>query len=142
MTKMVKDKKDERGASAIEFAIVLPVLVALLFGIIELSILFYDKAVITNAGREGARAGIAFAPTPLDDAGIAGVVNTYCASNLITFGSATAAATAVSRGGSGTAGDPLTVTVNYPYEFLVLPNFVTALTGPVNLQAVTVMRME
>jgi Flp pilus assembly protein TadG len=140
--KMVMNIKDQRGASAIEFAIVLPVLLALLFGIIEFSILFYDKAVITNASREGARAGIAFAPTPLDDVGIAGVVNTYCASNLITFGSATAATTTVSRGGSGSAGDPLTVTVHYPYEFLVLPNFVTALTGAADLQAVTVMRME
>jgi Flp pilus assembly protein TadG len=142
MMKIVMKIKDQKGASAIEFAIVLPVLLALLFGIVELSVLFYDKAVITNASREGARAGIAFAPTPLDDIGIAGVVTTYCASNLITFGSATAATTTVSRGGSGSAGDPLTVTVNYPYQFLVLPNFVTALTGPVDLQAVTVMRME
>jgi Flp pilus assembly protein TadG len=142
MMKMVNNAKGQRGASAIEFAIILPVLVTLLFGIIEMSILFYDKAVITNASREGARAGIVLAPTPLDDSGIAGVVDTYCASNLITFGSTTSATTTVSRGGSGTHGDPLTVTVNYPYDFLVLPNFVTALAGPVNLQAVTVMRME
>ena len=132
----------QKGAAAVEFAIVLPMLVLLVFGTIEFGLMFFNKQVVTNASREGARAGIAFAPTPLDDSGIAGVVNTYCASNLITFGSATAAATAVSRGGSGTAGDPLTVTVNYPYEFLVLPNFVTALTGPIDLQAVTVMRME
>jgi Flp pilus assembly protein TadG len=142
MMKMVMNIKGQRGGSAVEFAIVLPILVVLLFGIIEFSILFYDKAVITNASREGARAGIVFASTPLDDAGIAGVVNTYCASNLITFGSATAATTTVSRGGSGTAGDPLTVTVDYSYDFLVLPNFVTALTGPIDLEAITVMRME
>ena len=142
MMKMVMNIKGQRGGSAVEFAIVLPILLVLLFGIIEFSILFYDKAVITNASREGARAGIVFAPTPLDDGGITAVVNSYCASNLITFGSATGATTTVSRGGSGSPGDPLTVTVNYSYDFLVLPNFVTALTGPMDLQAITVMRME
>ena len=50
--------KNQRGASAIEFAIVFPLLVLLLFGIIEFSLILYDKVMITNASREGARAGI------------------------------------------------------------------------------------
>jgi Flp pilus assembly protein TadG len=47
-----------RGASAVEFAIILPILILLVFGIIEFSLALYDKAMITNASREGARAGI------------------------------------------------------------------------------------
>ena len=49
---------NERGASAVEFAIVLPVLVMFVFGIIEFGIVFYNKAMITNACREAARAAI------------------------------------------------------------------------------------
>ena len=55
----IKIKKEE-GASAIEFALVLPLLLVLVFGIIEFSILFYDKAMLTNASREGARVGIVY----------------------------------------------------------------------------------
>ena len=51
---------EEKGASAVEFAIILPLLVVFLFGIIEFGIIFYDKAMITNASREGARKGIVF----------------------------------------------------------------------------------
>ena len=51
---------NQSGASAIEFAFLLPVLLLFLFGIIEFSVLFYNKAMITNASREGARAGINF----------------------------------------------------------------------------------
>lgn len=48
----------ENGAAAIEFALVLPILVLLVCGIIEFGLLFYNKQMITNASREGARAGI------------------------------------------------------------------------------------
>lgn len=48
-------KQKERGAAVVEFALVLPLLLLIVFGIIEFSILFYDKAVITNASREVAR---------------------------------------------------------------------------------------
>ena len=47
--------KCQRGAAAVEFAIVLPLLLVFVFGIIEFGFLLYDKAVITNASREGAR---------------------------------------------------------------------------------------
>jgi Flp pilus assembly protein TadG len=142
MMKKTLNTKGQRGAAAIEFAIVLPLLVLLVFGIIEFSFLLYDKSVITNASREGARSGIVFQDPRLDDGGIAAVVNGYCQNHLITFGDATGANTVVLRGGSGSSGDPLTVTVGYQYDFLVLPNFLTGLAGGINLTAETVMRME
>ena len=135
--------KNEKGAAAIEFAIVLPVLVLLIAGIMEFSILLYDKAVITNASREGARAGIVFShPNPIPDAEIQAVVNNYCAGHMITFGAAPGVTTSVSRAGGGAAGDPLTVSVNYHYDFLVIPNFLNNLAGGINLAGQTVMRME
>ena len=53
--------KNNKGASAVEFALVLPILIVLLFGIVEFGLLMYNKAVITNASREGARDGHLFA---------------------------------------------------------------------------------
>ena len=132
---------DSKGASAIEFALVLPVLVLLIFGIIEFSILLFDKAVITNASREGARAGIVYADPRPTDAQISAVVNTYCSDHLITFGSATLPVTTFPIRGAS-SGDTLSVRVQYQYDFLVLPNFLSSLTGGINLVAETVMRME
>jgi Flp pilus assembly protein TadG len=136
------DMESEKGVSAVEFAIVLPVLVLLLVGTMEFSILLYDQAMITNASREGARAGIVFHPNRLSDAEIKAVVDNYCAGHLITFGAAPGPTTNISRAGSGSVGDPLTVTVNYQYDFLVLPNFMSSLAGGINLAGQTVMRME
>lgn len=45
----------ERGAVAVEFAIVLPVLLILLLGIAEFGRVFNAQIVITNAAREGSR---------------------------------------------------------------------------------------
>jgi Flp pilus assembly protein TadG len=133
--------KEERGAAAVEFAIVLPLLCMLLFGIIEFGFLLYDQAMITNASREGARAGIVFNPTPISDGEITTVVENYCRDHLVSLGSG--AAPSINIGRTGTeAGDSLTVTVTYPYTFLVLPNFATSLAGAITLQAETVMRME
>jgi Flp pilus assembly protein TadG len=133
--------RNERGVAAIEFAILLPILLLLIFGIIEFSLFLYDKAVITNASREGARAGIVFADPRPDDASIAGVVNDYCQDNLITFGSAPGPTTTVIRGGAN-AGDSLTVRVTYQYDFLMIPNFIPGLGDGINLVAETIMRLE
>jgi Flp pilus assembly protein TadG len=137
--------KDQEGASAIEFAIVLPLLMMVLFGIIEFSIAFYDKAMITNASREGARAGIVLKPAPRDaateDTEVENKVNYYLAGKLITLGTANTPVVAINREGFST-GDSLTVTVTYNYDYYVLPGFVAGITGPVTLDATTVMNME
>jgi Flp pilus assembly protein TadG len=140
--KTLNQKIGQNGSAAVEFAIVLPLLIILIFGIIEFSICFYNKAMLTNASREGSRTGIVFADPRISDTEIESVVNTYCSDNLITFGdSGTSPTVTVSRSGSG-AGDSLTVSVNYHYDFLVLPNFISTLIGGLDISAVTIMRME
>lgn len=145
----IKTDQRERGAAAIEFALILPLLVVLAFGIIEFSILFYNKAMITNASREGARAGIVYNfPNRPSAADITNVVNGYCASHLITFGNTARSPVTVATGIGGGSGANLTVTVTYTYDFLVLPNFLGAFFSnnnfgnSITLGATTVMRLE
>jgi len=47
--------KSEKGASAVEFALILPILIILVFGIFEFGIAFNNYITITHAAREGAR---------------------------------------------------------------------------------------
>lgn len=47
--------KDETGAAAVEFALVLPILILLLFGIIQFSIAYNRSQGLHAAAREGAR---------------------------------------------------------------------------------------
>jgi len=132
----------QKGAAAVEFGLVLPILIALVLGIVEFSLALYDKAVVTNASREGARAGIVFRDSPLTDGEISGIVDSYCQNRLITFGTPTQVTTTVVREGSGASGDDLTVQVQYQYQFLAIPRFVTGITGGIQLGAQTIMRME
>ena len=56
MLKMrVNNIKSEKGASAVEFALILPILVILIFGIVEFAIGFNHYITITHAAREGVR---------------------------------------------------------------------------------------
>jgi len=134
--------KDQKGGALIEFAIVLPLLVLLAFGIIEFGLLLYDQAVITNASREGARAGI----TGLNDIAIEAIAENYCQNRLITFGNNVPDALPPVKGdenGNGTlgeSGESLTVTVEYDYSFLVSQLFGLGQTK--KLRAQTVMFME
>lgn len=137
-----------RGASAVEFALILPLLVLLIFGIIELSLALYDKAMITNASREGARVGIVYRTPAVSDAEITTVVNNYLGTHLVTFGAiqppsdpVTGATVTVTRTGYS-PGAELKVRVGYNYTFLVLPQFAPVLGGGIDMAAETVMRME
>lgn len=151
--------KCQKGASAVEFAIVLPLLLLFIFGIIEFGILFYNKAVITNASREGARTAILYTHPPngvagvgncrmVDPSDVATVVHSYCANNLINF-SGSKIPSVVTTGMVPTADGQYyrRVSVTFDYNFLLLPNILGAffggsLSGPITLSAVTQMRTE
>ena len=50
--------RGEDGAAAVEFALLLPLLVLLLFGFIQFGMAFNTRIQATNAAREGARAAV------------------------------------------------------------------------------------
>jgi Flp pilus assembly pilin Flp len=50
--------RGEEGAAAVEFALLLPLLVMLLFGFIQLGTAFNTRIQATNAAREGARMAV------------------------------------------------------------------------------------
>src|SRR5262245_29727867 len=50
------------GQSLVEFALIVPLMVLVLFGIIELALLFSISVSLTNSAREAARAGAIFQP--------------------------------------------------------------------------------
>jgi Flp pilus assembly protein TadG len=47
--------RTEKGQAMVEFALVLPLLIALLCGIIDFGWLYYNQITLSNAAREGAR---------------------------------------------------------------------------------------
>ena len=139
----------------VEFAFVAPVFLMLLFGIIEFSVILFDKAMITNASREAARAGILFragdrtlggANLDAETTLIQTVVSDYASNHLISLGGASMLTTVVTRNdvnnnGVFDVGDTLTVDVQYPYNYLVLPGFATGLSD-YTLGATTLMLAE
>jgi hypothetical protein len=161
--------KSEKGVSAVEFALIAPLLFVLTFGIIEFGILLFDKAVVTNASREGARAAIVFHknaggydPIPaseirtnvkeyanikarLINLGKPGVNDLTDANIKIGYGPTPE--TVPLEGGTPKKEEYIRVTVNYPYDFLVFSNLIPLLSGgafdgSIDLKGETVMRME
>jgi Flp pilus assembly protein TadG len=54
----LKAERSESGASAVEFALVLPLLLLILFAIIEFGWFFANRIVLTNAVSDAARAAV------------------------------------------------------------------------------------
>ncbi len=79
----------QSGATAVEFALVLWLLTLLLFGMIEWGLYFFNRQVLANACREGARAGIVSRAARLSNAEIEQVVRDFSERHLVTFGSNT-----------------------------------------------------
>lgn len=55
MSRLFKLRKNQKGQTLVEFALVLPVLLLLILGLIQFGIIFSAQIAITNAAREGVR---------------------------------------------------------------------------------------
>jgi Flp pilus assembly protein TadG len=127
---------DERGASAVEFALLLPVLMLILFGIIEFGMVMYSREVLTNASREGARAGIVQQiPKPTT-----GQIQTVVTNYLTGTGINPSNVTVTVAGAGGIFPNNLTVSTSYPYQFFA-PG-ILGLGTSITLTTQTVMRHE
>ena len=135
-------RKTQAGAAAVEFALILPMLLILLLGTIEGSLAMYDKAVITNASREGARAGIVARNPPLSDAEIRQVVQVYAQNAVVDFSpTKTLPVVTISQGSLGT-NPTLIVSVSYTFQGLGLARLLGTMGQPWVMNARTVMVYE
>ena len=105
----------ERGQTAVEFALVLPLLCVLLLGIVQLGIVFNHSQTLTDATRVGARKAITsrLGGASVDDAKLA-VVN--AAGSLDT----SKLEVTVTSPDWTQAGSEVVVTATYPYEVNLL----------------------
>ena len=78
-------RRRHHGVAVVEFALILPVFLLLVLGVVELSVMFHDQAVITNASREAARAGVVLRKPKASADEIRDVAVRYAQAYLISF---------------------------------------------------------
>ncbi|HQF02856.1 MAG TPA: TadE/TadG family type IV pilus assembly protein [Phycicoccus sp.] len=106
----------ERGAAAVEFALILPILLVLIGGIVDFGRAFFAQVVITNAAREGARAA---------------VVGADASARAAAAASGLPSAPAVTAGSCPSTGSAqVTVTVVTPFDWILLGPALSLIPGP------------
>jgi hypothetical protein len=128
--------RPDRGASAVEFAIVAPLLIVLVLGIINFGALFGQQLALHHAVREGARAAVVQSTGQGADvpALVQGAVSG------IAMDPADVAVTSGACAGDG-GKENLTVTATYPAELLA-PMPIPGFPDSFNLSADAVFRCE
>lgn len=108
LSRLRGDHRSQRGAAAVEFALLVPILLALVFGMIEFGRLFNAQITLQHAVREGVRD---FAVHQDHDQAVDITVD---AASLIGL-----TKDDVDVPSDCTPGDPTTVSANYPFTYLV-----------------------
>ncbi len=125
----------QRGAAAIEFALVLPLYLLAIDGVMEFSLVLYDQAIVLNAAREAVRAGIVVSDPKLVDAAIAAVAQSYAASYLVSFDSAHSVTVVVNQTAGGAYQTPLSVSAAFTYTSLLAGSVLSAIQLPIVLSS-------
>ena len=139
----------QRGQAAVETALLLPALVILLFGIIMTGFTFYAFIQVSNAAREGARAGSLYRITqatsgltlvqtvrqaiydPGTGSSALGFLTPTGSSFNVTSDVAVPTPVDVDGDGTVSSGDQLTVTVTYRYSLPILSVLLPVFPQPI-----------
>lgn len=124
--------REERGTAALEFALVMPILLVLCFGVINYGVVLAQQLSLGNSARQAARFAVVDVPGR-----VCGDIENEARSAAVTVGMASTAPTYALTGSTGPCERPcagssgttdLTVTLTYRSEFLVpmpIPGFPT-----------------
>ncbi|MDD2401486.1 MAG: TadE/TadG family type IV pilus assembly protein [Clostridia bacterium] len=126
---------EKKGQGLVEMAIVLPLLLLLLFGIIEFGRVIGAEIMVIHSARDGARCGSVGA----SDSEIINKIQNGTGS-ILSSQDPTQVSVSIVRTGSGSGGD-IEVSVSFPVV-LYIP-IVSSITGnPINVSGTSVMRLE
>jgi hypothetical protein len=134
-------RKGEDGQSLLEFALVLPIFLLVLFAIVDFGMAFHAWITVTNAAREGARIGSVHAPSAAIEQRVRDTSDTLDQGNL-----SVSVSNADDQGGQ--PGESVVVDVSYSYSLMTpladLLNLVSGGTIPdvLTLDTVAEMRLE
>ena len=133
-----KNRRDgEKGQNLVEFAMVVPIFLILVFSIVDFGMGFHAWITVTNAAREGARVGAVGADTATIESRV-----------IDTAGSLTGADLEVTVvNAQGAPGEAVSVDVQYDYELItplsnLLGIFGGGLGSPITFHSESEMRIE
>ena len=150
---------EQRGAQAVEFALMLPFMILIIFAVLDFGFLAYDKMIITNASREAVRKSVVLTGSAWSTAAISQTACNYMKNTLIS----TATGTRKSDCSGGAAvdpvitvtpsttpafGEPVTVSISYSVKGFTLGTWYLLGTGPntvgsaITLNSTTAMNHE
>ena len=140
-------RNNEAGQALVEFTMILPIFLVLLFGIVDFGRAFYTWLIVTNAAREGARVAAVQAPQADVQARI---WESLCESypSDCTLDPAKLTWTNVASANiQGARGEPTIVELSYDFEYATpIGNIIALITGGTidtpTITAHTSMRLE
>ena len=127
----------EKGQNLVEFAMVVPIFLILVFAIVDFGMGFHAWITVTNAAREGARIGAVGADSATIEARVVDTASSLVAEDI--------AVTVVNA--QGAPGEAVSVDVDYEYELItplsnLLGIFGGGLGSPITFHSESEMRIE
>ncbi len=141
----LRRRRDHRGAAAVEFALVMPLLLMLVFGIIDFGLMINEKTVLANAAREGARDGAISRKEAVIRSSVSGSLAGLASGATVTVAcqKASGAACVGPFDSQVESGGKVLVTVKATYRWITpISAFVPGMGSSVDLEKTVEMRVE
>ena len=146
-------RRGDRGAAAVEFALIVPVLLVVVFGIIDFGLLMNSSSLLSNAAREGARVAslggsydATVAAAKSTEQGLIGTVPTPTATCILSGGGACpggASGWAAGNSNSAPTGASVTVSITYAYTWITpIVRLIPGWKSSITISRASTMRVE
>lgn len=132
MRKTEKSRSGRRGLAAVEMALMLPIFLLLLLGVMDVARLFWTQGVVRDAAFEGARIAVLNEPTTTQ-------IETKIVRELTSGGITQPSTIEI---GPREPSQPVDVTVSVPFEFLVIDSLIPSIAEERQVAATAVMTHE
>ncbi len=135
-------KNFQKGAAAVELGLLLPLLILMLDGVVEVGVLLHNQSVLVTASNMAARAGIANSTPKLSTNALTTIAKDYCDSHLISINAATPAVIQVVQAVDPVFPHPLRILATYTHQGFLVNAFVSGFQVDPAMTATTVMYNE